>query len=231
MVLYPFYGDKLGKMKSFGRKTIHTLANWSGIWIVPGSIDLATNNPLSPVVVSGVTYKHHYSIILVLGSIYQSPSPVFHSWVANIGTSHRWKGQRSKKVRDIWQSLVSFANKTAQETQKSAAKGKEYSRTHLGGASGRLHLPDSWHITELVTDPARRKPGLHWYAALAPKEKSWPTILPLTGGNGIPQDMTMKKKIHIVSHIYFNNHLCMQKIKLSLGFLGKQIPRGRTDVE
>lgn len=53
-----------------------------------------------------------------------------------------------------------------------------------------LHLPDSWQITEVVTGPASRNPGLHWYVALAPREKSWPTILPLTGGTGIPQDIT-----------------------------------------
>jgi len=30
--------------------------------------------------------------------------------------------------------------------------------------------------------------------ALAPREKSWPTMLPLTGGIGIPQDMTTKRE-------------------------------------
>lgn len=83
-----------------GGKALHTLTDWSGIRIVPGSIDLATNDPLSLVVVSWVTYKHHDSIVLVLGSIYQPPSPVFHSRVANVGTSHRWKGQRSNKVSE-----------------------------------------------------------------------------------------------------------------------------------
>ncbi|TNN88036.1 hypothetical protein EYF80_001617 [Liparis tanakae] len=47
---------------------------------------------------------------------------------------------------------------------------------------------DSWQITEVVTGPASRNPGLHWYVALAPKEKSFPPILPLTGGTGIPHD-------------------------------------------
>lgn len=69
----------------------------------------------------------------------------------------------------------------------------KYSRTHLGGASMGLHLPDSWHITEVVTGPASRNPGLHWYVALAPREKSWPRMLPLMGGTGIPQDMTRSK--------------------------------------
>lgn len=30
--------------------------------------------------------------------------------------------------------------------------------------------------------------------ALAPREKSWPTILPLTGGTGIPQDITRRER-------------------------------------
>lgn len=67
---------------------------------------------------------------------------------------------------------------------------EKHSRMHLGGASMGLHLPDSWQTTEVVMGPARRKPGLHWYMALAPKVKSCPTILPFTGGTGIPQDMT-----------------------------------------
>lgn len=67
------------KLNPWMAKAMHTVTDWSGIWVVPGSVDLATNDPLSPVVVSWVTYKHHDSIVLVLGSIYQSPPPVFHS--------------------------------------------------------------------------------------------------------------------------------------------------------
>ena len=61
---------------------------------------------------------------------------------------------------------------------------------HLGGASMALHLPDSWQTTEVVVGPASLNPGLHWYWALAPRVKSWPKMLPLTGGTGIPQDST-----------------------------------------
>lgn len=60
-------------------EVLHTLTDRSGIWIVPGSIDLAADDPLPPVVVSWVTYEHHDGVILVLGSIYQPPSPMFHS--------------------------------------------------------------------------------------------------------------------------------------------------------
>lgn len=85
-----------------------------------------------------------------------------------------------------------------------------------------LHLPESWHITEVVTGPARRNPGLHWYVAFAPKEKSWPTILPLTGGSGIPQDITgcegrqeMFKVKALLAKSIFNNHLYTQSVSPS----------------
>lgn len=100
--------------------------------------------------------------------------------------------ERSEVKQSQWRHLSGFGF-TASVSRKSAARGKKYSRTHLGGASVVLHLPDSWQITEVVTDPVRRKPGLHWYETLAPKIKSWLAILPLTGGRGIPQDMTRKK--------------------------------------
>ena len=61
---------------------------------------------------------------------------------------------------------------------------------HLGGASMALHRPDSWQTTEVVMGPWSLNPGLHWYWALAPRVKSWPKMLPLTGGTGIPQDST-----------------------------------------
>lgn len=134
-------------MKSVDGEATHTVTDWSGIRVVPGSVDLATDDPLSPVVVSWVAHKHHDSVILVLGSVYQSPPPVFHSRVADVGTGHRWKGQRSKQVSgSISWSLVSFQFKKkeiARVTQMSSAKEKEYSRTHLDGVSAGLHLPDS----------------------------------------------------------------------------------------
>lgn len=68
-----------------------TLTDRSWIWVVPGAVGLAANDPLTPVVISRVTYEHHYSVILVLSSVYQPPSPMFHSRVANVGTGHRWK--------------------------------------------------------------------------------------------------------------------------------------------
>lgn len=115
---------------------------------------------------------------------------------------------------------------------------EKYSRTHLGGASMGLHLAESWHITELVTGPASRNPGLHWYVALAPREKSWPTMLPLTGGTGIPQDMTRKKvrktkeeekKRKKLSQVYFYKHLCMQSANNRVSV--RQSPRGRNSVQ
>lgn len=87
-----------------------------------------------------------------------------------------------KPARNIWSSLQ--LNELYEK----------YSRTHMGGASMGVHLPDSWQVTEVVTGPASRNPGLHWYVALAPREKSWPTMLPLTGGTGIPQDMTGRER-------------------------------------
>lgn len=47
------------------------------------------------------------------------------------------------------------------EINQMAAEEK-HSRMHLGGASIGLHLPDSWHTTEVVMGPASWKPGLHW---------------------------------------------------------------------
>lgn len=99
------FTDEL-KLNPWMAKAPRTVTDWSGIGVVPGSVDLATNDPLPPVVVSWVTHEHHDGIILVLGSIYQSPPPVFHSRVANVGTGHRWKGQRSKKSvetsHEVW---------------------------------------------------------------------------------------------------------------------------------
>lgn len=68
-----------------------TLADWAWVWVVPGAVGLAANDPLTPVVISWVTYEHHYSVILVLSSIDQPPSPMFHSRVADVRAGHRWR--------------------------------------------------------------------------------------------------------------------------------------------
>lgn len=92
---------KIRKMKSLNDRVILTLTNWSWIWIVPSAIGLAANNPLPPVVISWVTYEHHYGIKLVLSSIYQPPSPMFYSRVANVGTGHSWKVRGYKKLNNL----------------------------------------------------------------------------------------------------------------------------------
>lgn len=68
-----------------------TLADRPWVWVVPGAVGLAANDPLTPVVISRVTYEHHYRVILVLSPIDQPPSAVLHGRVADVGAGHRWK--------------------------------------------------------------------------------------------------------------------------------------------
>lgn len=58
---------------------ILTLAGRAGIGIIPSAVGLATDDPLTPVVISWVTDEHHDGVILVLGSVDLPPSPMIHS--------------------------------------------------------------------------------------------------------------------------------------------------------
>ena len=85
------YGGKFHKIKTQHGQFVLTRAERSRVRVVPGAVDLAANDSLTPVVISRVAYEYHYRVILVLSSIYEPPPPMFHSGVANVGAGHRWK--------------------------------------------------------------------------------------------------------------------------------------------
>lgn len=46
-----------------------TVTDRPRVWVVPSAVCLAPNDSLALVVISRVTYEHHYGVVLVLSSI------------------------------------------------------------------------------------------------------------------------------------------------------------------
>lgn len=93
----------------FWNITVHlslTFTDWPRVWVVPSAVRLASNDSLTLVIISWVTYEHHYGVVLVLGSIDKPPPPVFHGRVAYVGTGHSWKRIRGVfKLNLSWNDL------------------------------------------------------------------------------------------------------------------------------
>lgn len=77
--------------------------------IIPGAVGLATNDPLTFVVVPRVTGEHHHGLILILHAIDKPPPPMFYYSVANVRAGYSWRANIIFFFED-W-SLEALANK------------------------------------------------------------------------------------------------------------------------
>lgn len=65
-----------------------TFTGWFWFRVIPGTISLAADDPLTFVEISRITGQHHHGLIFILHAVNKSPSPMIHSGVANVRAGH-----------------------------------------------------------------------------------------------------------------------------------------------